>query len=828
MTGDATVAVVMMVLAALAALAAAGRARGTDEEARGNRTAARREVTYDGRALILDGARRMLFSGDMHYPRSTPEMWPGLIAKARKGGLDVIQTYVFWNAHEPVQGQYNFDGRYDLVKFIREIHAQGLYVSLRVGPFVESEWKYGGLPFWLRGIPNITFRCDNEPFKRHMQKFVTKIVNLMKDERLFYPQGGPIIISQIENEYKLVEAAFHSKGPSYVHWAAAMAINLQTGVPWMMCKQDDAPDQIINTCNGLICGETFLGPNSPNKPALWTENWTSRYPVYGQDQRYRSAADLAFAVALFIARKKGSFVNYYMYHGGTNFGRFASSYVTTSYYDGAPLDEYGLIWQPTWAHLRELHAAVKQSAEPLLWGTYSNHSFGQQQEGHVFATESECVAFLVNFDKHKVATIQFGEEVFQLAPKSISILSQCRELVFETGKINAQHGLRTAQVVQSLNHIDRWKIFKEPIPTVPSKISNGGDKLYEHLSTTKDETDYLWYLTAYNYRRNGNGQLVLHVEAHAHILHAFINNDYVGLVHGSHDQRGNIVLKEPISLREGRNFISLLCVMVGSPDSGAYMERRVFGVRKVSIKRKQQRPHSMDNEMWKHQVGLSGEVNKIYTPKGSSHAEWTAIDRSMHLPLIWYKTAFDTPLGDDPVTLNLSSMGKGEVWINGESIGRYWVSFKTPSRQPSQSLYHIPRYFLKTGDNLLVLMEEIGGDPLQITVNTMSIARIYGSVSEFSTPSLLSRENHPSVHLRCQKGKHITDIEFASYGNPVEDCRESGQSCHGSCHAEMSEFIVKNACLGRRKCVVPVRAAKFGGDPCPGIAKSLSVVAICG
>jgi beta-galactosidase GanA len=33
------------------------------------------------------------------------QMWPDLIAKAKKGGLDVIQTYVFWNAHEPVQGQ---------------------------------------------------------------------------------------------------------------------------------------------------------------------------------------------------------------------------------------------------------------------------------------------------------------------------------------------------------------------------------------------------------------------------------------------------------------------------------------------------------------------------------------------------------------------------------------------------------------------------------------------------------------------------------------------------------------------------------------------------
>lgn len=33
------------------------------------------------------------------------QMWPSLIAKAKEGGLDVIQTYVFWNLHEPQQGQ---------------------------------------------------------------------------------------------------------------------------------------------------------------------------------------------------------------------------------------------------------------------------------------------------------------------------------------------------------------------------------------------------------------------------------------------------------------------------------------------------------------------------------------------------------------------------------------------------------------------------------------------------------------------------------------------------------------------------------------------------
>lgn len=32
------------------------------------------------------------------------QMWPGLIAKAKEGGLDVIQTYVFWSGHEPSKG----------------------------------------------------------------------------------------------------------------------------------------------------------------------------------------------------------------------------------------------------------------------------------------------------------------------------------------------------------------------------------------------------------------------------------------------------------------------------------------------------------------------------------------------------------------------------------------------------------------------------------------------------------------------------------------------------------------------------------------------------
>jgi hypothetical protein len=33
------------------------------------------------------------------------QMWPSLIAKCKEGGVDAIETYVFWNGHEPAKGQ---------------------------------------------------------------------------------------------------------------------------------------------------------------------------------------------------------------------------------------------------------------------------------------------------------------------------------------------------------------------------------------------------------------------------------------------------------------------------------------------------------------------------------------------------------------------------------------------------------------------------------------------------------------------------------------------------------------------------------------------------
>ncbi|KAK9048405.1 hypothetical protein SSX86_032632 [Deinandra increscens subsp. villosa] len=389
-------------------------------------------------------------------------MWPSLIAKAKEGGLDAIQTYVFWNLHEPQPGQYDFTGRNDIVSFIKQVQQQGLYVSLRIGPFIEAEWGYGGLPFWLHDVPGIVFRTNNDPFK-------------------------------IENEYQNIERAFHEEGTLYLNWTAQMAVDQNTGEPWMMCKQDDAPDPVINTCNGMRCDETWNGPNSPNKPSIWTENWTSFFQPYGEDVVMRSAQDLAFHTTMFILKLNGSFVNYYMYHGGTNFGRTPASFMITGYYDQAPLDEYGLTRQPKYGHLKDLHAALRMCSQTLLYGNLTIEDLGEYQDAYVYEGNSgECVAFLVNNGSRESIQVVFRNTSYTLPSKSISILPDCKTVFFNTAMVNAQVNTRSYQPIIRFDSPQKWEVFSEPIPQF-DQTSLRSDTLPEQMNSTKDTSDYMWY-----------------------------------------------------------------------------------------------------------------------------------------------------------------------------------------------------------------------------------------------------------------------------------------------------------------------------------------------
>ncbi|MFS8011452.1 putative beta-galactosidase [Helianthus anomalus] len=63
-------------------------------------------VTYDHRPLVIEDKRRVLVSGSIHYPRSTPNV--SVDDKQCGHGLYRNLRMVDWNFHEPVRGHVYF------------------------------------------------------------------------------------------------------------------------------------------------------------------------------------------------------------------------------------------------------------------------------------------------------------------------------------------------------------------------------------------------------------------------------------------------------------------------------------------------------------------------------------------------------------------------------------------------------------------------------------------------------------------------------------------------------------------------------------------------
>ncbi|KAL6907545.1 hypothetical protein ACP4OV_002584 [Aristida adscensionis] len=828
--------------------------------------AAAANVTYDHRAVVIDGVRRVLVSGSIHYPRSTPDMWPGLIQKSKDGGLDVIETYVFWDIHEPARGQYDFEGRKDLAAFVKAVGDAGLYVHLRIGPYVCAEWNYGGFPLWLHFIPGIKFRTDNEAFKAEMQRFTEKVVATMKGAGLYASQGGPIILSQIENEYGNIDKSYGAAGKAYIRWAAGMAVSLDTGVPWVMCQQPDAPDPIINTCNGFYCDQ--FTPNSASKPKVWTENWSGWFLSFGGAVPYRPVEDLAFAVARFYQRG-GTFQNYYMYHGGTNLDRSSGGpFIATSYDYDAPLDEYGQIRQPKWGHLRDVHKAIKL-CEPALIATDPSYiSLGTNAEAHEYKSGSVCAAFLANMDANSDKTVTYNGKTYSLPAWSVSILPDCKNVVLNTAQINSQVTSSEMRYLGSSTEtsdessltpelvVSGWSYAIEPVGiTKDNAITKPG--LMEQINTTADASDFLWYSTSVTVKGgepylNGSQSNLL-INSLGHVLQVYINGKIVGSASGSADS-SLISFQKPITLVPGRNKIDLLSATVGLTNYGAFFDlvgAGITGPVKLSGPGGELDLSSAD---WTYQVGLKGEDLHLYDPSEVS-PEWVSANAyPTNQPLIWYKTKFTAPAGDDPVAIDFTGMGKGEAWVNGQSIGRYWPTNLAPQSgcvnscnyrgayssskclkkcgQPSQTLYHVPRSFLQPGSNDIVLFEQFGGDPSKISFVTRQTGSVCAHVSEahpaqidsWISPQQKMQRPGPALRLECPKsGQVISSIKFASFGTPSGTC---GSFNHGECSSSQALAVVQEACIGVSSCSMPVSSESFG-DPCSGITKSLAVEAAC-
>lgn len=162
------------------------------------------EISFTNYYMEKNGTPFFGISGEIHFSRMHESMWEDAIAKMKSGGINVIVTYLFWIHHEEEEGIFDFTGRRDIRTFVKLCQKYDMYVILRVGPFDHGEVRNGGIPDWMYGMP-FEVRQLNQGFLFYTKRLYTKFAEQV--EGLYFKDGGPIIGTQIDNEY------MHSSAP---------------------------------------------------------------------------------------------------------------------------------------------------------------------------------------------------------------------------------------------------------------------------------------------------------------------------------------------------------------------------------------------------------------------------------------------------------------------------------------------------------------------------------------------------------------------------------------------------------------------------------------
>jgi len=288
--------------------------------------------TADG--FLLNGKSIRIVSGAIHYFRVHPAYWRDRLRKLRASGANAVETYVPWNLHEPEMGVYDFgQGNndmsifLDLVTYIKIAQEEDLFVIFRPGPYICSEWDFGGLPSWLMIDTSMQVRTSYPPYISRVDLYFDQLLPLVTDLQ-FTRGNGPIIAVQIENEYGAFGYGDQPRDKVYLAHLRDKMTSL--GVESMYFTSDTPTNsrdwgsiegalQTANFQTGAAAQFDALQIYQPNLPLMATEFWSGWFDHWGQGYHDGSTAK-SFSDTLNEIFSFGASVNFYMFHGGTNFG----------------------------------------------------------------------------------------------------------------------------------------------------------------------------------------------------------------------------------------------------------------------------------------------------------------------------------------------------------------------------------------------------------------------------------------------------------------------------------------------------------------------------
>jgi beta-galactosidase GanA len=316
-----------------------------------NAAASGRHTFSLGRSdFLMDGRPVQIISGEIHPARIPMEYWRHRIRMVKSLGCNTVSAYLFWNHFETEPGRFDFktENR-DVTGFFTICREEGMWALLRPGPYVCAEWDFGGLPPYLLRTPDIRIRCMDPVYMAGVERYLTVLAALVKP--LLVTNGGPILMIQIENEYG-------SYGNDGNYLEALRDVWRENGVegpfftgdgptPYML-EAGTIDGAAIGLDSGSSAGDfEEAEKRNPDVPSFSSETYPGWLTHWGEPWAKRATAGLLAEVRYLLENRKS--FNFYVAHGGTNFGFSAGANSggkgyepdVTSYDYDAPIDEQG-------------------------------------------------------------------------------------------------------------------------------------------------------------------------------------------------------------------------------------------------------------------------------------------------------------------------------------------------------------------------------------------------------------------------------------------------------------------------------------------------------
>lgn len=302
-------------------------------------------LSTDQPYFTLNNKNITLYSGAMHYFRVPKKHWRDRLRKMRAAGLNTIETYVPWNLHEPELGKYDFGEGFsdmsdflDIRQFLKIAQEEDLLVLVRPGPYICSEWEFGGMPSYLLRDKEMVVRTSQENFMKHVRRYFNILLPILA---LFqFTRGGPIIGFQIENEY----GSTFQPGvfvPDKVYLENLRELMINNGIVELLYTSDGVvtagsigtlPQYFLQTANfGDSPESSFdaLKKLQVNKPTMTMEYWCGWFDHW-TDKHNKVSSSTFKNILERILRYPASF-NLYMFHGGTNWGFMNGANIQNNY-----------------------------------------------------------------------------------------------------------------------------------------------------------------------------------------------------------------------------------------------------------------------------------------------------------------------------------------------------------------------------------------------------------------------------------------------------------------------------------------------------------------